>query len=156
MKAVAMFFDHAFFERWKPRVLALLRIVSAYLFILHGTSRLMGVPHVEIFHGLQAVTLVGVIGTLELVAGALLLFGLFTRPIAIILSGHMAFAYLAGHKYEGNVLVPMLDQGELAVLYCYVFLYLGVAGAGSWSLDSMLRSRKSNARRTAVADAMSK
>ena len=138
-----MHFDNAFFERWKPRVLALLRIVSAYLFILHGTSRLMGVPHVEIFHGLQAFTLVGVIGTLELVAGALLLLGLFTRPIAIVLSGHMAFSYLVGHKYEGNVLVPMLDQGELALLYCYVFLYLAIAGAGSWSLDRMLRSRKS-------------
>ena len=138
-----MHFDNAFFERWKPRVLALLRIVSAYLFILHGTSRLMGVPHVEIFHGLQAFTLVGVIGTLELVAGALLLLGLFTRPIAIVLSCHMAFSYLIGHKYEGNVFVPMLDQGELALLYCYVFLYLAVAGAGSWSLDSMLRSRKS-------------
>ena len=136
-----MHFDNAFFERWRPRLLALLRIVTAYLFILHGTSRLMGVPHVEIFQGLQAFTLVGVIGTLELVAGALVLLGLFTRPIALLLSCHMAFAYLVGQKYEGNVLVPLLDQGELALLYCYVFLYLAVAGAGSWSLDSMLRSR---------------
>ena len=138
-----MVFDNAFFERWRPRVLALLRIVSAYVFILHGTSRLMGVPHIEIFHGLQAFTLVGVIGTLELVAGVLLLFGLFTRPIALVLACHMAFSYLAGQKYEGNVFVPTLDQGELALLYCYVFLYLGVAGSGSWSLDSALRSRKS-------------
>ena len=75
-----MLFDNAFFERWRPRVLAMLRIVSAYLFILHGTSRLAGVPHIEIFHGLQAFSLVGIIGTLELVAGALLLLGLFTRP----------------------------------------------------------------------------
>jgi len=138
-----MVFDNAFFERWRPRILAVLRVVSAYLFILHGTSRLLGAPHIEIFHGLQAFTLVGVIGTLELVAAALLLLGLFTRPIALVLSGHMAFAYLIGQKYEGNVLVPMLDQGELAVLYSFVFLYLGVAGAGTWSLDCMLRSRKS-------------
>jgi len=151
-----MVFDNAFFERWRPRVLAMLRIVSAYLFILHGTSRLAGVPHIEIFHGLQAFSLVGIIGTLELVAGALLLLGLFTRPIAFVLSCHMAFSYLAGHKYEGNVLIPLLDQGELALLYCYVFLYLGVAGAGSLSLDSALRSRKSRVSKTAAGHAMSK
>lgn len=138
-----MVFDNAFFERWRPRVLALVRIVTAYLFILHGTSRLLGVPYEEIFHGLQVLSLIGVAGTLELIAAALLLLGLFTRPIALVLSGEMAFAYLIDQKYEGNVLVPMRDQGELAIMYCYVFLYLGVAGASSWSLDSMLRSRKS-------------
>ena len=68
-----------------------------------------------------------------------MLVGLFTRPAAFVLSGEMAFAYFMGHAPQGNVLVPMLNQGELAVLYCFVFLYFAAAGAGAWSIDRALR-----------------
>jgi putative oxidoreductase len=133
--------NNAFFETWQPRALALLRIVTAYLFMLHGTSKLLGMPHVAMFDGLQIFSLIGVSGILELVGGLLVLVGLFTRPAAFVLSGEMAFAYFMGHAPQGNVLVPMLNQGELAVLYCFVFLYFAVAGGGAWSADAALRRR---------------
>ena len=134
-----MALNNAFFETWQPRALALLRIVTAYLFMSHGTSKLLGVPHLAVFDGLQIFSLVGVSGILELVGGLLELVGLFTRPAAFVLSGEMAFAYFMGHAPQGNVLVPMLNQGELAVLYCFVFLYFAAAGAGAWSIDRALR-----------------
>ena len=134
-----MALNNAFFETWQPRALALLRIVTAYLFMSHGTSKLLGVPHLAVFDGLQIFSLVGVSGILELVGGLLVLVGLFTRPAAFVLSGEMAFAYFMGHAPQGNVLVPMLNQGELAVLYCFVFLYFAAAGAGAWSIDRALR-----------------
>ena|SRR2546421_4147467 len=134
-----MTLNNAFFESWQPRALALLRIVTAYLFMLHGTSKLLGMPHVAMFDGLQIFSLIGVSGILELVGGLLVLVGLFTRPAAFVLSGEMAFAYFMGHAPQGNVLVPMLNQGELAVLYCFVFLYFAAAGAGAWSVDGALR-----------------
>ena len=134
-----MALNNAFFETWQPRALALLRIVTAYLFLSHGTSKLLGVPHLAAFDGLQIFSLVGVSGILELVGGLLVLVGLFTRPAAFVLSGEMAFAYFMGHAPQGNVLVPMLNQGELAVLYCFVFLYFAAAGAGAWSIDRALR-----------------
>src|SRR3954462_12328842 len=109
--------DNAFFNTWTPRAQALLRIVTAYMFLLHGTSKLLGVPHVAVFDKLQLFSLVGLAGALELAGGALLLLGLFTRPVAFVLSGEMAFAYFMAHGSRGNVLVPMLNQGELAVLY---------------------------------------
>ena len=130
-----MRFDHSFYAAWTPRALALLRIVTAYLFIMHGTSKLLGVPHVASFDKLQLLSLIGLAGVLELVGGALLLIGLFTRPVAFILSGEMAFAYFMGHAPQGNVLVPMLNRGELAVLYCFVFLFFAAAGPGAWSVD---------------------
>jgi putative oxidoreductase len=122
---------------WQPRALAVLRIVTAYLFLSHGTSKLLGVPHVPMFDGLQVFSLIGVAGILELVGGALLLIGLLTRPVAFVLSGEMAVAYFMGHASQGHVLVPMLNQGELAVLYCFVFLYFVFSGAGAWSVDAM-------------------
>ncbi|HEX9433477.1 MAG TPA: DoxX family protein [Burkholderiales bacterium] len=129
----------AFFATWTPRAQALLRIVTAYLFLTHGTSKLLGVPHVAAFDKLQLFSLVGVAGILELVGGVLLLLGLFTRPVAFVLCGEMAFAYFIGHASSGHVLVPMLNRGELAVLYCFVFLFFAAAGAGAWSLDAALR-----------------
>lgn len=111
--------SNAFFDTWTPRALALLRIVTAYLFLQHGTSKLLGVPHVAMFDGLPVFSLIGVAGILELAGGALLLAGLFTRPVAFVLSGQMAFAYFMGHATQGHVLVPMLNKGELAVLYCF-------------------------------------
>ncbi len=121
---------------WTPQAQAVLRIVVAYLFLSHGTAKLLGVPHVAMFDGVQVLSLVGVAGLLELVGGALMLMGLFVRPVAFILSGEMAVAYFIGHAKDGNVLVPMLNQGELAVIYCFAFLFFAVAGAGAWSIDA--------------------
>ena len=134
-----MAFDNAFFETWEPRARAVLRVVTGYLFITHGTAKLLGVPHVAAFDGLPLFSLIGFAGILELAGGALLLIGFLTRPVAFILSGEMAFAYFIGHAPRGFVHVPLLNQGELAVLYCFLFLFFAVAGAGAWSVDSMRR-----------------
>jgi putative oxidoreductase len=131
--------SNAFLAAWTPRVLSVLRIVTAYLFLTHGTAKLLGVPHVATFDKLQVFSLIGLAGVLELVGGALLLIGLFTRPAAFILCGEMAFAYFMGHAPKGNMLVPMLNGGELAVLYCFVFLYFAAAGGGAWSVDALRR-----------------
>jgi putative oxidoreductase len=131
--------NDAFFATWTPRAQALLRIVTAYLFLTHGTSKILGIPHVAAFDNLQLFSVIGVAGILELVGGVLLLLGLFTRPVAFVLCGEMAFAYFIGHAGRGDVLVPMLNQGEVAVLYCFVFLFFAAAGAGAWSLDAVRR-----------------
>jgi len=134
-----MALDVAFLESWRPRALAVLRIVTAYLLIPHGTAKLFGAPHQAMFDGLQWISLMGLAGLLEAAGGALLLIGLFTRPVAFILCGFTAVAYFMAHASQGNVLLPMLNHGELAVLYCFVFLYLVFAGAGAWSVDAMRR-----------------
>ena len=132
-------------EPWIPRAHALLRIVTAYLFLQHGSSKLLGFPHVAMFDNLQVASLIGFAGILELVGGILVLIGLFTRPVAFILSGEMAVAYFMGHASKGAVLTPMLNQGELAVLYCFVFLWLAAAGAGPWSVDAARGARTGTA-----------
>ena len=131
-----MALDQAFFDSWTPRALAALRIVTGYLYLQHGSSKLLHVPHVAMFDTLQLVSLIGFAGTLELVGGALLLIGFKTRVVAFILSGEMAFAYFMGHAPHGSVLSPMLNQGELAVLFCFIFLLLASAGGGTWSVDA--------------------
>lgn len=128
-----------FLETWRARALAVLRIVTAYLFIPHGTAKLFGAPHQAMFDGLPLMSLMGLAGTLEVVGGVLLLVGLFTRPVAFVLCGFMAVAYFMAHASQGNVLLPMLNRGELSVLYCFVFLYLVFAGAGAWSVDAARR-----------------
>jgi putative oxidoreductase len=131
-----MAIDTAFFEAWRPRALAILRIVTAYLFMAHGTAKLFGMPYQKMFDGLQLMSLVGLAGILEAFGGLLILIGLFTRPVAFVLCGFMAVAYFMAHGSQGNVLLPLLNQGELAVLYCFVFLYFVFAGAGAWSVDA--------------------
>ena len=121
---------------YTPQALALLRIVSAFLFIQHGTAKFFGVPHVAMFDGFQAASLMGVAGVLELVGGALLLIGLFSRPTAFVLSGFMAVAYFMAHASRGFVLTPILNQGELAIMFCFVFLFISAAGGGAWSVDA--------------------
>ena len=135
-----MAIDNASLNSWRPSALAVLRIVTAYLLIPHGTAKLFGVPHQAMFDGLQLVSLLGLAGILEVLGGVLILIGLFTRPVAFVLCGFMAAAYFMGHAVQGSVLLPMLNQGELAVLYCFVFLYFVFAGAGAWSVDA-LRAR---------------
>ncbi|MES2537924.1 MAG: DoxX family protein [Pseudomonadota bacterium] len=119
---------------WTPRLLGVLRIVTGLLFLQHGSAKLLGMPHVAMFDGLQLFSLMGLAGVLELVGGLLIVIGLFTRPVAFVLSGMMAVAYFMAHASQG--FLPLLNQGELAVLYCFVFLYLSVAGAGAFSIDA--------------------
>jgi len=131
--------DNAFFATWQPRALAVFRIVTAYLFMAHGTAKLFGMPYQKMFDGLQLMSLTGVAGVLEVFGGLLLLIGLFTRPVAFVLCGFMAVAYFMAHASKGSVLLPMLNGGELAVLYCFAFLYFVFSGAGAWSVDGARR-----------------
>lgn len=126
--------------QWSPRLLSVLRIVTAFLFIQHGSMKLLGFPPSEAFAGVKLFSLIGFAGVLELFGGLMVLLGLFTRPVAFILSGQMAFAYFMAHAPHG--FSPILNRGELAVLYCFVFLYLAVAGGGVWSVDQ-IRGRRS-------------
>jgi putative oxidoreductase len=125
-----------FLSPWAPQLLSLLRIVVAYLFLLHGTAKLLGVPHVAMYDNLQVLSLIGLAGVLELVGGALLLIGLYSRPVAFLLSGEMAVAYFIAHASRGTPHLPLLNGGEAAVLFCFVFLYLAAAGPGAWALDT--------------------
>ena len=132
----------SFLHDWAPRALAVLRIVTAYLFVQHGTAKFFGLPQQGMSDGVQLFSLVGLAGVLELVGGLLLLIGLFTRLTAFVLCGFMAVAYFMAHASQGHVLVPMLNQGELAVLFCFVFLYFVFSGPGAWSLDGVRRARR--------------
>ncbi len=130
-----MIFSDATCKVWTPRILGIMRIIVGFLYLQHGMAKLFGVPHIAMFDGLQLFSLMGLAGVLELVGGTLILIGLFTRPVAFILSGEMAVAYFMVHAPQG--FLPILNQGELAVLYCFVFLYLSVAGGGAYSIDEM-------------------
>lgn len=123
---------------WAPRLLSTLRIVAALIFMAHGTQKILGFP-ASPNPAPEAFTLLWTAGMLELVGGLLLVLGLFTRPVAFVLSGLMAFAYWMAHAPR-NVF-PVLNGGDAAILYCFVFLFMVAAGGGVWSLDS-LRSRR--------------
>jgi putative oxidoreductase len=125
---------------WSGRALSVLRIVTALLFLQHGLAKHFGFPHVANFDNLQPFSLIGLAGAIEVVGGLLLLVGLFTRPAAFVMSGEMAVAYFMAHAPRG--FFPLLNQGELAVLYCFVFLFLAIEGGGPWSLDTMLRKAR--------------
>ena len=131
-----------FMTAWYPRALAALRIVTGYLFIWHGTAKHFKVPHIAMFDGLQAGSLPWIAGWLEVIGGALIILGLFTRPTAFVMSGLMAAAYFIGHATRGHFFLPILNAGELAVLYCFVFLFISVAGPGAWSLDNLMARRR--------------
>lgn len=124
------------FLEWSPRLLSVLRIVGAFLFMMHGTSKLFQIPHQAQYDDLKLMSLLGVQGVLEFVGGLLLLVGLFTRPVAFILSGDMAVAYFMVHRPKGWL--PILNGGDDAVLFCFLFLYLWAAGPGPWSIDAQL------------------
>jgi putative oxidoreductase len=123
---------------WSPRLLSVLRIMSGLLFMQHGTAKLLGIPQMAMFAKLQPYSLSWFAGVLELVGGALLVIGLFTRPVAFVLSGLMAFAYFIAHAPRD--FYPIVNAGELAALYCFVFLYIAAAGGGSWSVDALRKS----------------
>ena len=125
---------------WAPRVLSIARVVTALIFMAHGTQKLLNFPpRANNAPGPDLFSLYGLAGSLEIVGGILLVFGLFTRPVAFILSGEMAFAYWMSHA--PRAMYPVLNGGDAAILYCFWFLYLAFAGGGAWSLDRML-SRK--------------
>ena len=127
---------------WSPYLLSVLRIIAAFLFIQFGTAKVFGLPAPVMPDGGTAPvgSLAWVAGALEAFGGPLLLLGLFTRPVAFILSGEMAFAYFIGHAPQG--FWPVLNQGHPAVLFCFLFLYLSAAGAGPWSLDAARERRR--------------
>jgi putative oxidoreductase len=129
--------DQRAFQVWAPRLLSVLRIVTALLFMMHGTAKLFHVPHQAMFDNLQLISLLGLQGVLEAGGGLLLLIGLFSRPVAFLLSGDMAVAYFMAHWPKSWL--PILNGGDLAVLFCFVFLYLFAAGPGPWSIDARLR-----------------
>jgi putative oxidoreductase len=127
----------SFYSAWTPRLLSVLRIITGFLFIAHGTQKLFNSPASPQNAAAPLMSFMGLTGILEFVGGLLILFGLFTRPTAFILSGMMAVAYFMAHAPGG--FLPIVNKGELAVLYCFVFLFLAVSGGGEWSLDSLLR-----------------
>lgn len=122
-----------------PKVLSLLRIVAGLMFTQHGTQKIFGFPQAA--RGpFELLSQMGIGGVLELVGGVLIVLGLFTRPVAFILSGMMAVAYFQFHA--GSSLYPLVNGGELAALYCFVFLYLSFAGPGAWALDGARGGRR--------------
>ncbi|HGG8108994.1 TPA: DoxX family protein [Neisseria meningitidis] len=126
-------------NRIQPVLLSVLRIVTAYLFLLHGTSKIFAFP-IEMGSGSPGGLLL-LAGILEIVGGILLVLGLFARPAAFVLSGQMAVAYFMAHASR-NALFPIANGGESAVLFCFVFLYIAAAGGGAWSLDRLFFKRK--------------
>lgn len=128
-------------QGWSPVLLSVLRIVAGLLFLQHGSAKLLHVPYQAMFAHLQLMSLLGVQGVIELVGGGLLAIGLFTRPVAFILSGDMAVAFFMAHFPKNWV--PILNGGDLAVLFCFTFLYICAAGPGPWSVDALLKRPKS-------------
>ena len=131
-------------DRYAPHALSVLRIVSALIFFAHGTQKILGFPASQM--NPAAFSMSWIAGMLELVGGAFLILGLFTRPVAFVLSGLMACAYWIAHAPQSPY--PALNGGDAAILYCFVFLYLVLAGPGPWSLDA-LRGNTSTTPRTA-------
>ena len=119
---------------------SLLRIVSAIVFMLHGTQKLFGFPSATPLPPSRMLSLLGAAGILEVFGGALMAFGLFTRPVAFILSGEMAVAYFRQHAPRG--LWPILNGGELAVLFCFLWLFFSAAGPGRISVDTLIRKKR--------------
>lgn len=131
----------SFLSLWSPRLRSVLRAMTGLLFMEHGLMKLFAWPPSEMFaQPVALMSLMGLAGALELVGGALIAVGLLTRITAFILAGEMAFAYFIGHAPQS--FFPVLNGGEAAILYCFVFLYLAAAGGGAWSLDQAFRSGK--------------
>jgi putative oxidoreductase len=128
-----------------PYLLSALRIVAAFLLVQFGTAKLFAFPAAILPGGGTAplASLPGFAGVLEAFGGALLLLGLFTRPVAFLLSGEMAFVYFIAHAPRG--FWPLVNNGHAPVLFCFVWLYVSAAGAGPWSLDAAGRSRRAAA-----------
>ncbi len=132
----------SFLAPWEPQLRSLLRIVAGFTFSLHGYQKIFGW-----FGGMggnkaELMSLMGAAGTIESIGGALIILGLFTRPTAFVLCGQMAVAYFMAHA-PTSFLFPILNGGEITVLYCFTFLWLCSAGPGPWSLDAVRSQPKS-------------
>jgi putative oxidoreductase len=130
-------------ERYAPRIYAVFRIVFGLMFLSHGLQKLFGMfGGLALFKGnLPPLTsMPGIAGVIELVCGTLIMAGLFTTPAAFVASGEMAVAYFTAH--QPAAFWPLQNQGELAVLYCFAFLYMSARGSGPWSLDALMGGRR--------------
>jgi putative oxidoreductase len=128
--------------KWQPIALSLFRFITGLLLFQYGVAKILGFPAVPMFAKIPP--LIVAAGTLELVLGALLMIGLFTRISAFILSGEMAFAYFLGHMFKDAakpVFLPLLNGGTAAILFCFACLYLATAGGGPYSVDAMMRKK---------------
>jgi putative oxidoreductase len=132
-------------NRYQPQALAVLRIVTALCFMAHGTQKMFGFPAQMGGGGFDLFSLMGLAAVLEVFGGLAILLGVFTRPVAFILAGQMAYAFWFVHvpmMGQGNI-IPVANGGDGAVLFCFVFLYLVFAGPGAWSVDEVMKSRRS-------------
>jgi putative oxidoreductase len=134
-----MFQISRWFTGLAPQLLSVLRIIVAFLFMEHGGEKLFSFPAPFMFH-IPTFSLIWFAGVLEVFGGFLILIGLFTRPVAFLLSGEMAIAYFMMHAPHG--FWPLLNHGEAAVFYCFVYLYMAAAGGGAWSVDRLISKGK--------------
>lgn len=126
-------------ERFAPQLLSVLRVMAGLMFLEHGTAKLLHIPHVAMFdRPLPPMLLVA--GVIEMVGGFLIAAGLFTRIAAFVCSGEMAVAYFQYHVRMGRSILPIQNEGDAAVLFCFVFLFLASAGGGPWSLDALRKT----------------
>jgi len=126
--------------KWQPTALSLFRFITGLLLFQYGIAKLFKFPAMPYFAKVELMSLIGAAGTLELVLGGLLMIGLFTRIVAFVLSGEMAFAYFLGHMFKdpaNPVFLPLLNGGTAAILFCFACLYLATAGGGPYSVDEM-------------------
>ena len=121
-----------FMKRLEAQTYALLRIVTGFLFLWHGMEKLFGFPE-PMPEGVPAF-IIWIAGPLEFFGGILVMIGLFASPVAFVLSGLMAFAYWMGHGF--HALLPVVNKGEIAILYCFIYLYISSRGGGIWSIDA--------------------
>jgi putative oxidoreductase len=130
------------FSRWQPALLSLFRFITGLLLFQYGVAKIFKFPVIPYFADIPP--LIWTAGALELMLGAALMIGLFTRPVAFILSGQMAFAYFLGHMYKSGspVFLPLNNGGTAAILFCFACLYLAGAGGGPVSVDAMLRGNQ--------------
>jgi putative oxidoreductase len=133
-------------SKYQPQALAVLRIVTALCFMAHGTQKLFGFPASDMGSP-ELLSLMGLAGILEVFGGLAILVGLFTRPVAFVLAGQMAYAFWFMHvpMMGQGAIIPVSNGGDAAVLFCFVFLYLVFAGPGAWSVDGMRKSRSGEA-----------
>jgi putative oxidoreductase len=136
-----------FLSSWSPRVLSVLRFIAGFLMIWHGSQKLFGYP-IALPAGAEG-PLIVIAGAIESFGGLLILVGLFTRPAAFLISGLMAAAYFMAHAPSG--FLPLVNQGELAAIYSFLYLYFAFAGGGAWSLDALLAN--SSRSRIAISEA---
>ncbi|CUU18874.1 putative oxidoreductase [Bradyrhizobium sp. JR7.2] len=138
--------NFSYLTRFEPVLLSLFRFITGLLLFQFGVAKLFKFPPLPMFAKVELMSLYGAAGTLELVLGALLILGLFTRLAAFILSGEMAFAYFMGHMLKGEtpVLLPLLNNGTLAILFCFACLYLSAAGGGPISVDAAMGNERAS------------